>query len=96
VLFFLSNNTKYFLPSRVSQLFAVSPLLVGYECWRKFFDSLDFSWYVRKTVNYPGGAVVGLVDQQPKRTTKKLQLKIVSFINGNLSHILASVLHQHV
>jgi hypothetical protein len=41
------------------------------------------------------GAVVGLVDQQPKRTTKKLQLKIVSFVNGNLSYILASVLHRH-
>ncbi len=31
----------------------------------------------------------GLIDQQPKRTPKKLQLKIVPFINGNLSRILA-------
>jgi hypothetical protein len=28
---------------------------------------------------------VGVVDQQPKHTPKKLQLKIVSFININLS-----------
>ena len=40
------------------------------------FASFDFSQHVLKIVGYPG-AVIGLVDQQPKQTTiKKLQLKL--------------------
>ena len=73
-----------------------SLLLVGlFHVIVYFFDSLVFSHYVLKKSSAIQGPLLVLLTNNRSEQHKKLKLKLVSFINGNISHMLASILQRH-